>query len=132
MVLVALLAIALTGYLFYLYQESPADLNKSKPDGKMDATELSFEFSVNEAKASETYIGKIIETEGPVKEVDTASQTLVLGDSTFPLLISCALAPSQHRQLNKVQPTGRVRIRGTCTGVLMDIQLNNAVLVENN
>ncbi|KIC89546.1 hypothetical protein HY58_15620 [Flavihumibacter sp. ZG627] len=127
------MAIAIgAGYILYEYRKLPADLTERKADFSMSAKKLAEEFHLNEALAEQNYTGKILEVSGPVKEINSEEYLMILGDSSYPVMISCALKPGGEKLILNEGTKANVVIRGVCTGYLLDVQLNNGVIINKN
>ncbi len=120
------------GYILYEYRKLPPDLTGKKADFSMSAKKLAEEFHLNETIAAQNYTGKILEVSGPVKEINREEDLLILGDSTFPLMISCALKSGSEKLISHKVMQANVVVRGVCTGYLLDVQLNNGVIINKN
>ncbi|MCG7856544.1 OB-fold putative lipoprotein [Flavihumibacter sediminis] len=128
-----LMAIAIgAGYLLYEYRKLPPDLTGKKADFSMSAKKLAEEFHLNETIAAQNYTGKILEVSGPVKEINREEDLLILGDSSYPLMISCALKPGSEKLISHEVMQVNIVVRGVCTGYLLDVQLNNGVIINKN
>jgi len=123
---------ALAGILaaLYLFNLQHKDLLKVKPDFVFTATDLQKAFDEDEAAATAKFVNKIIEVTGIIESVKTGegnilSVTLKTG-SVFSSVI-CTFPPGTDSSVFVVGK--QVVIRGECSGLLMDILLNNCVVV---
>jgi hypothetical protein len=131
--LALVLIIALGGILggLYLFNKQHADLQKSKPDFVITATDLQKAFEDNEVDAMAKYVNKVIEVSGIIESVKTGegnitNVTLKTG-SDFSSVI-CTLTPQSDA--SKLVPGNETTIRGECSGFLMDVLLNNSVIIK--
>lgn len=125
--------IALSAILaaLYYYTLKHTDMSKAKPDFVITATVLQKEFEDNETTASIKYINKIIEVTGNIASIKPVENnyvniSLVTGSDvssvncTFPAIAD----PS------KFKPGDAIRLRGECSGFLMDVLLNNCAVIK--
>ena len=128
-----LMAIAIgAAYILYEYRKLPPDLTEKKADYSISAKKLAEEFHLNETLATQKYTGKILEVSGLVKEINSEEDLLILGDSSYPIMISCALKPGGEKLILNEVIQANVVVRGVCTGYLLDVQLNNGVIINKN
>jgi hypothetical protein len=115
----------------YLYNLKPKDLKNVSPDFVVTAVELQKAFEANEKAASEKYINRIIEVSGEIASVkpgekNTLNVSLKTG-SDFSAVI-CTFPAMQD--LSRFAEGKSVTVRGECSGLLMDVLLNNCAVIE--
>ncbi len=141
--LVSLLVVLLAAlYAYKEYSRKNADLSKVRPDTRINYADLIREFESNDSIANKKYLGKIIETDGPLKEVEIAAggfYTLVLGEEGSMSSVRCAI-DSTHSGAAAILKVGtNITLRGACTGFKKnellgenlgaDVELNRGVVV---
>lgn len=131
LVLLLIVSGAIYGYLEFTRKHS--DLKKIKPDFTLTSTELFSEFESDEAAATGKYAGKIIEISGKVAEVNYSSADSTLSvtlreDDQFSGVICTFSGVPDDSEEGKVSVGAHVVIRGECSGMLMDVLMNNCVL----
>ena len=111
--------------------EGLAKTKKEKPDFILTSFELQKAFEENETIAIEKYVNKIIEVTGTVLSVTTGEGNVtnisLETDSSLSSVI-CTLASGSGPAVPV--PGKEIRIRGECSGFLMDVLLNNCVIIE--
>jgi regulatory protein YycI of two-component signal transduction system YycFG len=131
---VVLIAVLLTGIYFYTeFTRKPADLNKSDAVEFVKASDLSAFYINYEDSANKKYSGKVIEVSGSVIEVENQQDTLLsvfLGDTLQTARVSCLMDKNSISAAKKVVRGDLIKIKGICTGYLMDVELNRCVLVK--
>jgi hypothetical protein len=123
------------GVGLYIYNKPHKDIKKSKPDFKIEASQLLAEFEENETEANTKYLDKLIEVEGTVREVslDDEGNVSVILESENPLSgIICQLDDLATHEKESFDPGEKVTFKGLCTGMLMDVVLVRCVEVDNN
>jgi len=137
-VLVALAFLVLMSSIifgWYQFNKKHARLERVEPEFVITATELYSAFESDEAAANAIYTGRVIEVTGSITRVETSSEdhslTVILGsDDPFSGVI-CTFPGSKVIQSDRLVPGSQLTIRGECSGMLMDVLLNNCVLIDN-
>ena len=116
-----------------MYNKEHKDLSGVEPDYRLDATELYAEFEADEATANEKYLEKILEVSGDVNAIeygnDSTLSVTLMPPNAFAGVI-CAFDNVENRDKLDIAQGDYVTIRGKCSGMLMDVLLNNCVLIE--
>jgi len=118
----------------YLYMKPTRNLEKAKPDFRVEAAIIFQEFSDAESLATEKYVGKVVEVTGPLASISTSDKgaVLFLLDDLFG--ISCSMDSSYtvsvKEKLEYLSPGDQVTIRGRCNGMLTDVQFSSCVFVS--
>lgn len=125
---IAALCAALTG--FYFYQQKTPDASSYTTDLKISAEELFAAYESDESAANDRFLGKTIEVSGVVQEVarnlENGTTTVLLKTDGLLGAVSCELAASVDEALNSGDP---VKLKGICSGMLMDVVLNRCVIL---
>ncbi len=124
--------IALLSGLYFL---NMPDKNYSnvKADYTLQATALLAEFEKNEAKANQKYMDKVIDVNGTIAEItkDQKGATVVaLRNKDAFSGVLCTLTEGSNNDIKSYAVGKPIKIRGVCTGMLMDVVLNKAVVVK--
>jgi hypothetical protein len=114
-----------------LFTKKHKDLQKVNPDFVISAVDLQKEFESNESASTAKYVNKIIEVSGTIGSVKSGEENILSvalkTESDFSVVI-CTFA-SGADQANFTDGS-QVKIRGECSGFLMDVLLNNCVVVK--
>ncbi|HLN73023.1 MAG: OB-fold protein [Methylococcaceae bacterium] len=118
-----------------MFYKPHSDINKMKPDFKVQASELIQEFEKDENTASTKYDEKVLEINGKLSsknQLPNGITLLMLEDEMQG--ISCQLDSSwatAHRSvIESLQPETPVTIKGVCKGYLMEIKVSPAIVVS--
>jgi hypothetical protein len=131
-ILLAILAGATYGY--YLYNQKRSDLSNVKPAFIISSADLYSAFESDETVATSRFAGKVIEVNGNVAQVEFGS-----ADSTLSITLReddqmsgviCTLSGIEDKSHMNINPGQNITIRGECSGMLMDVLLNNCVIVK--
>ena len=119
----------------YQYNKKSKDLSKFKPDYILEARDLVSAFTLDENAASEKYVNRIIEVSGRVNESDYSSTdstlSLTLKGSEDIVGVICTFNGITEMSGKSFKDGDKITVRGECSGVLMDVLLNNCILVQN-
>ena len=133
LVLFLLLVSAAAGFGWYQYTRKPVDIRTLSPDIKIEAKDLVNEFRNNETQANKKFIDKILLVYGKVTNVETDinGQVTLFLDGNDPLCaVICSFSKDETiTSGDKVQGT-ELSIKGKCTGMLMDVILNECSVVK--
>lgn len=124
---ILLLALAAIGG-YYFYQKPRASLTNARADYSVTTTELYNAFAANETTANTKYLNKVIEVNGEVADVkyeDGATAVLLKGSDVGG--VNCSLQSKGKLNISAGQ---NVKIKGRCTGYLMDVNLVDAIIIE--
>ena len=123
------------GIGLFMYNKPHKDIKKSNADLKIEANQLLTDFEENETEANATYLDKLIEVTGTVREVskDEEGNVSVILESENPLAgVICQLDNLATHNKTSFELGENVTFKGLCTGMLMDVVLVRCVEVENN
>ncbi|MGC4232490.1 MAG: hypothetical protein QM594_05870 [Niabella sp.] len=132
--LVFIIIVALgAAYTYYQYNRKPANIKKENALIAVTATSLVEDFNKNEQAANQKYTDKIISVTGNVLHVqaDVDGQVTVILESSDPLAsVTCSFYKDEAPKVKNLTPGQQVRIKGVCTGKLMDVVLNKCSLQD--
>ena len=91
---------------------------------------VTIKFVWNEEAANKKYISKVIEVTGVVTDVQSADNTVMVllssGDEAGG--INCSFLKNLKKPIPKTGES--IKVKGRCTGFLMDVALVDAVLIK--
>jgi len=133
-ILIAALVVVFIGLLtgLYLFNKKAPDLNRVKPDHVMTASALYSDFEADEASATQKYVDKVIQVTGIITAVEAnadSSINITLAGGDFGGVICTIKGVIDPAVMNLSAGTEDV-IKGICSGMLMDVLLNNCVIVH--
>lgn len=122
------------GIGYYLYNKAPEGVSNKKADHMTTPQALLADFQNDETAANAKYLGKVTQIEGTILEI-VPGQDLVMqvvletGDAMS--RVSCTLEEDKDTFLaRKLQKGNTVKIKGECTGILDDVIIERAVIVD--
>jgi hypothetical protein len=103
-----------------------------KPDYSVTAPALLREYNEQEALANKKYNDKVIEVDGEVLRVEATDSTkkVTMGEWHSLSGVICEFSSDQKSRINKIEPGHHIRVKGVCTGMLMDVILVRCVLMN--
>ena len=126
--ILAFLILALVAAVFtwrYTFRKSDPSVASKKADVEMDASSLLQAFETDEKAANALYLGKIILVSGTVESVTNNSLeiSVYLRESDAVAGIICSFDKSST-DIGSIGKGLTVRIKGVCTGYLLDVVMN--------
>lgn len=96
----------------------------------IDADSLYQQYQRDEHGADQKYLGKVIEVEGKIADIqhNGQSEIWILAAQDGGGGINCQLFPGDKDSSWSARPGDRVKIKGRCTGFLMDVNLADCVV----
>ena len=120
------------GIAVYLFQKPPQSIKKLHPDYIVDAQSLMREYRLDEEKANEKYLGKILLVTGEVKAIEKSmngSVSFSLEDVLFG--ITCTVNTETMDELKtrglQIEAGDKVTLKGRCDGLLTDVRISDCV-----
>ena len=127
-----ILALAGAGYGWFLYHKPPPDVREQKPGIEITAADLVKAFQQDETAANTKYVDKVLMVSGTVTgmQTDSSGQATVSLQTNDPMAAVTCSFYQDDAGVKKIKAGSPVRIKGICTGMLMDVVLNKCSLVE--
>jgi uncharacterized protein YxeA len=132
LIAVILVLISAVSIGIYLFNLKPTDTRQVDAKFELEGSQLIAEFSEDETIASKKYVDHIIIVSGKVAEVKfTGTEASVSLQSDDPMSgITCSFYADEANTLTTLSSGDDIKIKGKCTGKLMDVVLNNCSLVK--
>ena len=127
-----LLAVLGGAFGYYMYNKPHQNMIKATADLQLTSNQLFTDYESDESTANGKYLDKIMEVSGKVKEVTTdengmTSLTLESGNEMFGVI--CQMDNLTKHKRTEFKEGENVKLKGICTGVLMDVVLVRCVEV---
>jgi hypothetical protein len=131
LVFLVLALIAAVAVWKYTFKKSETSVASHKTDITVDAPMLLKAFETNEDSANLRYLDKIIQVSGVVATVshDSLGYSVYLKEKDAMSGIMCSF-DEPALDTGRVKTGSTVKIKGMCTGYLMDVVLNKCLVVE--
>ena len=129
---IVVLALIGGAYGFYMYNKPHKNLAKTKADVTLSAQDLFTAYELNETKANEIYLGKVLEVDGIIKSIEGENSNIInLEVGSMMSRVSCEMEPDAYaKNKNSLSEGDKVTIRGNCAGMTMDVVLQRCVLIK--
>lgn len=130
---VLLLAAIGLGSAYFMYNKPHKNIQKAKADFALNASELFTEFEANEESANTKYLDKVVEVEGKIQSIkmeDNGQTSIVLDSGSMMFGVSCQLDTTKQATAKQYSEGDNIKLKGVCTGMLMDVVLVRCVPVE--
>ena len=128
-----LLGLLAAGIGLYLYFKPVKSFEHASPDMSLDAGTLVKDFQADESKANSRYLNKLLQVSGTVSDISEDEKGLTninLGVDGEMAMVSCSMDTAVRSDFNSVKSGQTVRLKGLCSGMLMDVVLVKCVLIE--
>jgi len=128
LIIIVIAGILTMSYVFRAPENSVANENSVY---SLTANELFTAFDENESMANEKYLGKVIEVSGAINEIEKTDngQLVLLLSCDSPMGgIRCTFESEQDKVSKQVSQGTTCTIKGKCSGMLMDVVLDNCSL----
>jgi len=117
----------------YLYFKPAKSYHHATPDITLEAGEIVCDFTSDENTANAKYLNKVIEVHGTVKDISQDEKGLTsvnLGVLNQVAMVSCSMDSNVTESYSSLAIGDKVKIKGLCSGMLMDVVLVKCVLVK--
>lgn len=132
--LIVLMAGTLAAVFIYtrIYNKPHADIFRMKADYSVSAEAILGEFQTNETAANKKYLDKVVQVEGKIRGIDTADgvSVIVLGKDGAISSVRCNMDPAENKRVISLKKGQDLKLKGMCTGFLLDVILVRAVIVD--
>lgn len=116
----------------WIYNKPHRTVTDDEAAFRISASQLVDEFSADEEGTSDKYVGKVLEVNGLVRELFREGNTVVvvLGDQDQPAGVSFSLQEDEVAD-TELKEGAQVTMKGICNGMLFDVVMDKAVLLES-
>jgi hypothetical protein len=131
--LMALLALVGGGLIaFLMYNKPHRNIEKSKVDFTLTATELLNAFELNPHGSGKEFTGKIIVVSGTINSIKRLGKdvTIILSAENGFFGVNCSFSANAKLPYETMCEGALVNVKGVCKGYLDDVILSDCYLVE--
>jgi hypothetical protein len=126
-----ILLILVIGWGLYKYNKPHTSTAGQQADYTLAATELFNSFQKDEPAANKKYLGKVIGIKGVISEMEAGAGTAsILMEASPAGGVNCSFSNAAAGIFKDLKKGDSIRIKGRCTGFLMDVNLVDCVLTE--
>ena len=133
-ILFILLIITIIGGVigFKMANKSHLDISTSTPKITLQATKLIDEFLLDETKANNNYLDKLIAVNGTISSIKIKEEKGIISLKTEDDFgsILCHLSEEATKNMSHLTNGQSIQIKGICTGFLMDVILVRCEIIN--
>lgn len=115
---------------YYMYNKPHKEAGYIVADFTMTPSDLLADYENDEAAADAAYLDKVIAVQGTVAAVNELEKGASLSLETGSELSTIMCEFESKDAINNIQPGQQVKVKGFCTGKLMDVVLVRCVIEE--
>jgi hypothetical protein len=121
-------------YGYYLFHKPHQGIANKDAAFTMESRQLFNEFDQNEAEANKKYLGKVITVSGKVadKGVDSKGAMSIILEGGEMAGVGCQFDKNALKDIQNVKKGQFIKVKGMCTGMLMDVVLVDCVTEDTN
>jgi uncharacterized protein (DUF1330 family) len=132
-IVIGLTAAAIGGFVAYKMWNKP-HADATEMEGiKISAIELYKSFESDEQKANQNYVGKVLEINGIVSEIENTDSisriVLSVPEGSFGA-VRVTLDKRYSSDVKSVKAEQNIVIKGFCSGYLTDVEIKDGVIVK--
>ncbi len=132
--IIGLFLVAVSGLLvsLYYYNKPHIDIKESEATYVLTAQNLINEYRENEMDTNRKYSEAVIQVKGNVFEISTlkGNSVITLKDEGQESSIICHMLPEDNLKSLQFKKGDEIKIKGICTGFLMDVIMVRCTLVD--
>jgi len=133
--IIAFIVVAIIAFILvwkYTFRKTESSVASQKAEVEITAAELLSQFETDEVAANELYLDKIVMVTGPVESVseDSIGISVYLKENDAMSGIICSFDRAAG-EIESVEKGITVKIKGICSGYLMDVVMNKCSLEES-
>jgi hypothetical protein len=117
-------------WVYYLYNKPHGSAADGTVAISLNADSLFAPYQRDEHAADQQFLGKVVEVSGKIAEIqhNGQSEIWILSTQSGTGGINCQLFPGEEKKEPGYHIGDTVKIRGRCTGFLMDVNLADCVV----
>ncbi|TSE04644.1 OB-fold protein [Aquimarina algiphila] len=115
-----------------VYNKPHISVSEASPDITLVSQKLLNDFENNEFESNSKYLDKIIEVNGTISEINVSENKgiITLSDEGSMGGVICHLSPEEHTKIASLKKGQNIKIKGICTGYLMDVILVKCIIIN--
>lgn len=134
LLIIVILVVVAGGYGIYLFNMRPPDIRKKSPDYELTVDSLVSKFEKDEDATTKAMAGKVILVSGKVVGIKLQGMepSVMLGSADPLVGVTCTFYPEEKPNLESITVGMMIRVKGKCTGKLIDVVMNNCSLASHD
>ena len=118
---------------FAIWNVPKVSAKTQSADMTVTAEQLFSDYQQDQGAGDKLYIGKVLEVSGTITEISSDEQgapVVLFGtDDAFGGVL-CTFELGEKDKISALQPGQKARVKGICTGMLMEVVLNRCTLLD--
>ncbi len=136
-IIAALLLIGIIGITtaYYIYNKPHAEVASMEVDHTVDATTLYASFDQNEKEANTEYLNDVIIVNGKLLTIEKSEDggtTLIIDGGAMLGGVKCEMDSHSVHDLDSLEVGDPLKLKGICSGFLMDVIMVRCILLSNS
>ena len=131
-VVATIIVLIVAAYLYVRFMPEKS-VSKVNADFVVTSEALANEYNANPEVSDQKYIDRVIEVTGTIAEIskdqDNATVFILREENSLNGVL-CTLENSSAKKAAKYKVGSKVTIKGTCTGMLLEVVLHKCVIVK--
>ena len=117
---------------YKIYNKPHVNVAETSSDISLSANDIIKDFSSDENTANSKYLEKIIEVSGTISELKIENEKGIVSLKTNDDFgsILCHLSTEETKKITTLKEGKTIKIKGICTGYLMDVILVKCVIIN--
>lgn len=126
--------VGLLMYAIIQYNKPHVDIKNSQAEITINVEQLISQFKNDETLATQKYTDKVIQIEGILNNISISegNSVISLKYKNEETSVICYMQPENSLNLLKLKKGEQIKIKGVCTGFLLDIIMVRCLIVKDN
>lgn len=114
------------------YNKPHINVKESKADYTLSTINLIEEYQQNEGATDKKYSEHVLQVEGKIFEISAqqGNSVITLKDKGSESSVICQMIAEENNSILKLKKGDIIRIKGVCTGYLLDVIMVRCILVQ--
>jgi hypothetical protein len=133
-IIVLIISASAVAYGYYLFNKPHQGIANKEAAFTLDSKKLFNEFDQDEDSANKKYLGKVVSVYGKIadKAVDSKGTFSLILEGGDMAGVGCQFDKSVLKDVQNLRTGQVIKVKGKCTGMLMDVVLVDCVTEDTN
>ena len=134
LIIVVIILGSAVAYGYYLFHKPHQGIANQEAAFTLDSKKLFDEFDQDEDGANKKYLGKVVSVHGKITDraVDSKGTFSLILEGGDMAGVGCQFDKSILKDVQNLKPGQVIKVKGKCTGMLMDVVLVDCVPDDDN
>jgi hypothetical protein len=133
LIIIAVIVLFFAGSFLYMRFMPEKNVLKETTDFTLSASNLAIEYENNPSVSDKKFIDRVIEVTGVISEISTDQNkclVFILREKESATGVLCTLSKKASKKAIRYKKGDTITLKGTCSGMLFEIVLNNCIIVK--